>query len=470
MKREKELVKNTIVLALGKFLPRLVTLVTLPIVTARLSKNDYGTYDLIMTLVMLLMPVATLQIQSAAFRFLIDCRDDKNKCKEIITNIFGVTLFVSSIISVIFLIFVNKMNIVTRAIVVFYFIADIMYNTISQVSRGLGKNKIYSVSAIVLSIINGFGVVILVELFSFGLNGVILSLSFADIVAFIFIAFSINVFQFINLKKINSERVKEMLAYSWPMVPNNLSTWVLKLSDRLVITAFLGIESNAVYAVANKIPNLLLIAQSIFVMAWQENASLAVNDKDAEKYYSDMFDTMFSLMIGFTGALIACTPIMFKLLIKGNYEDAYLQMPILILGMFFYCMSAFQGGIYIAHKKTKSVGITTVVAAIINLMVDFMLINFIGITAGSLSSLVAYLVLYIYRMWDINKIQPIRYDLKKQIIYIFIMIVMLLLCSLRNKYINVINIFVSIVVFLLVNRKLIINTLKYGSKKIHKTI
>ncbi len=77
MSREKELVKNTFILGLGRFLPKLVQIITLPVITACLTKNEYGTYDLIATLVMLLMPIATLQIQSAAFRFLIDCRGDK---------------------------------------------------------------------------------------------------------------------------------------------------------------------------------------------------------------------------------------------------------------------------------------------------------------------------------------------------------------------------------------------------------
>ena len=88
MSREKELVKNTIVLGVGNFLPKIVSIVTLPILTAGLTKAEYGLYDLIATLIMLLMPIATLQIQSAAFRFLIDCRNNHEKSSEIISNIF----------------------------------------------------------------------------------------------------------------------------------------------------------------------------------------------------------------------------------------------------------------------------------------------------------------------------------------------------------------------------------------------
>ena len=76
MSREKELVKNTAILSIGRFLPKLFSSFTLPVLTLYLSKKEYGTYDLIGTIVMLAIPVATLQIQSAAFRFLLDCRND----------------------------------------------------------------------------------------------------------------------------------------------------------------------------------------------------------------------------------------------------------------------------------------------------------------------------------------------------------------------------------------------------------
>ena len=76
------------------------------------------------------------------------------------------------------------------------------------------------------------------------------------------------------------------------MVPNNLSNWVLSASDRLVITAVLGVEANAVYAVAGKIPNLLATLQGTFTLAWQENASISANDADAAEYYSNMFATL----------------------------------------------------------------------------------------------------------------------------------------------------------------------------------
>lgn len=455
MSRENELFRNTVILSIGRFLPKLVSIITLPILTARLTKSEYGTYDLISGLVMLLMPIATLQIQSAAFRFLIDSRKDEKKTAVTITNIFILTVPVSIVVSVALIFFMHTVGSGIRILISIYFFADILYLTIAQVVRGLGQNKVYSVSSIILSCINCLGIVLTVQIIGKGLPGVMVSVCMANMIAVIFLGYHIKISRYIKLSFLSKKHLREMVSYSWPMIPNNLSNWVLRLSDRVVITAVLGIEANAVYAVANKIPNLLSIAQSVFVMAWQENASIAVKDKDADVYYTKMFDKIFSLLIGFTAILIAFTPIMFVLLIKGDYDHAYYQIPLLFLAMFFYCISAFQGGIYIAHKKTRSVGVTTIAAAIVNLAIDVLLVKVIGITAGSLSTLTAYFLLYIFRLRGTLKFQKITYNIKKQVILLAAICVMLAFCLLRNAWMDVMNIAIGFVLFFELNQDLV---------------
>lgn len=464
MSREKELVKNTTILAIGKFMPKLLTFVTLPILTAQLTKAEYGSYDLITTLVMLVLPIATLQIQTAAFRFLIDCRKDHERSSAIITTIWGVTLPISVVASAVMPLFFTSLSMPVRIMIAVYFLADTIYLTLGQVIRGIGSNKIYSTAAICLTVINTAGVMLSVQLAKWGLLGVVLSLIIANVAAGLYLFLKSRLYTYIKPASFSPALMKEMLAFSWPMVPNNLSSWVLKLSDRLVITGFLGIEANAVYAVANKIPNILSIAQTILVMAWQENASIAVNDKDAEGYYSKMLDTCYSLIFGFTALLIAGTPLIFWLLIKGDYEDAYYQMPVLVLATFFYVMSAYLGGIYIAHKKTVSVGISTMVAAAINLAIDLCFVKAIGIAAGSISTLAAYCALYYYRLLNVQGFQRIRCNMKKQLLQLGIMVIMLVMCFMKNNILNMINLVVGVVVFYVFNRDTILHKLK-GKRK-----
>ncbi len=468
MSREKDLVKNTFILSVGRFLPKLVSFVTLPILTGRLTKSEMGNYDLITTLIMLVLPIATLQIQSAAFRFLIDTRKDKKKSTEIVTSIFGVTIPISLIVSFIMPFFFASLSISIRILIGIYFFIDTIHLTVGQAVRGLGHNKDYSISSCFSAIVNMIGIFICVQVSDLGILGVMISLVAANLLSTLFLCVRVKLIDYIKWSAFSKETIKELIAFSWPMVPNNLSNWALKLSDRLVITAFLGVEANAVYAVANKVPNILNIAQSIMVMAWQENASIAVKDKDAEGYYTRMLDVCYSFMFGFTALLIAGTPLIFRLLIRGDYNDAYYQIPVLILGSFFYVMSSYVGGIFIAHKKTVNVGVSTMFAAVINLAIDFMLVNVIGITAGSISTLTAYVVLYYYRLIKVQSFQKVRCNMKKQLLQVIIIVAMLIICFIRTPILNIINFIIAFIVFVIFNKEIVKIIIKRVKNKFGK--
>lgn len=460
MKREQALLKNTVILTFGKFVPQLFSLITLPIITASLSTSEYGNYDLILTLVALVLPIVTLQIQSAAFRFLLDARDDEEKAGKIITNIMCFTIPASLLALVIMFFLLRTLSGSTRILVCLYFFADILTITFGQVARGLANNLAYAMSAILLSGVNMIVIVAALVYGRMGLNGVLLAAVVANIITVLYLIYKIHLFQYIRFNLVSGEYIKKMLNYSWPMVPNNLSTWVLNISDRLIITAFLGVESNAIYAIANKIPSILNMARSTFVMAWQENAALVSKDEDATKYYSQMFDMIFSLVIGLTAVLIAMTPIMFYVLIRGDYNDSYYQMPILFVGVFFGCISSFQGGIYIAYMKTRDVGLTTMFAAGTNLVIDLLLVKRIGIAAGSISTLISYFILFMYRMFDVWKIQKIEYNYKKMLLQITIITIMCVICFQRNGILNIVNGILGVVFALLVNYKMVKGVIK----------
>lgn len=455
MSREGQLAKNTLIISFGTFLPKIINVITLPIITAFLTKVEYGQYDLITTMVILVLPIATLQVQSAAFRFLIDCRNDKAQTKRVITTILLYVSF-ASIVSVMVIFFaLQSITIELRIMVCLYFLVDMLLVIIQQIVRGMSLNKAYSVSTILNSIINLIGIFVAVQYMGKGLLGVLFSMVVASMAAIGFLFWRISLWLYIDWSCFSFDTLKEILSYSWPMIPNNLSNWVLKLSDRLVITAVLGVEANAVYAVANKIPNLFVAIQSTFIYAWQENASLAMNDRDAEDYYSNIFSSVFNILVGIMALAVAATPVMFATLIRGDYSEAYNQMPILFIGMMFSSIASVLGGVYIAHKRTKNVGITTVLAATCNLVIDLACVHLLGITAGSVSTLISYLFLSIYRMVDVQKFQRIKYNYKSILGWLFVICVMCFICEINLFWLNILNCIIGVVVAFISNNKLI---------------
>lgn len=152
---------------------------------------------------------------------------------------------------------------------------------------------------------------------------------------------------------------------------------------------------------------------------------------------------------------IAFTPILFKILIRGEYDAAYQQMSFLYIGMYFSCMAAFVGGIYVAHMKTKSVGITTLMAAVCNLVIDVATMKIIGLYAASISTLVAYALLFFFRLIDVQKFQPLEIKYSRLFAYLAIITAMSIMVAQRCLWLDLIDIIVGIVFAVTININLI---------------
>ena len=84
MGKQRQLAKNTMIITMGKISTQFISFFLLPVYTSLLSTSDYGVVDLLNTYISLLVPIITLQVEQALFRFLIDVRNnDKEKTKYI---------------------------------------------------------------------------------------------------------------------------------------------------------------------------------------------------------------------------------------------------------------------------------------------------------------------------------------------------------------------------------------------------
>lgn len=470
MKREKEFVKNGAILSIATVVSKMVSFITLPVVTGCLTKIEYGTYDLITVLVSLVLPIATLEIQAAAFRYLVNVRGNEIEQKRIITNIMFFTVVVCSITLILLFVILcfGQMSLTIRLLVVSYFFVDIILVTERQVARGLAMNSSYSISVAINSIMEMLLMVVLLLVFHCGLTGALIAITASQLLSLVYLTRKCRLSHYIDFNLLSKSQTKTMLNYAWPLIPNSLSSWLMRVSDRFVILWFIGVEANAVYAVANKLPNIFNLIQGSFSMAWQENASLSVNDKDTEMYYSKMFDSIFNVLVGIMAILIAFTPITFRLLIQGEYNDAYNHILILYLAAMFSMLSSYMGGIYIAHEKSKAIGITTILSFMVDFLIIICAIRYIGIYAASIATLVSYICLAVYRMVDVQRFQKIKFNVAKIILLILVLAVMIMVCSMREMPYDIVNMIFSLCFAFLLNKKIVLKATTMAKKKILK--
>lgn len=466
MNKNKELVKNTIIIFIGKFCTQFITLLLLPLYTHFLSTEDYGYIDLIQTYLTFFIPLILLKIDAGIFRFLIDARKSEEEKNKIITNGIFI-MFVELIIStILFAVAVKIFSIKYIILIVMNLISLSVLTFLLQIVRGIGKNKQYSFSSIIAAIVTI--VLNLIFLVGFHKNGkyVLIASLISNIICTIYLLIVNKILKNVKIKYIDKKLIKDLLKYSIPMIPNELSWWIVHVSDRTIISYALGVAANGIYSVSCKFSNILSSIFNIFNLSWQESAALHINDTDKDEFFSNVINKVFNLFICFCIGILACLPFVFELLIKDSYREAYKYVPILLLANIFSVLIGLIGSIYVAKKMTKEVAKTTMIAAIINLTIDIALIKVIGIYAAAISTLVSYMLLAIYRYIDVQKYVKVKIPIKNIVVNSIIFILVVVLYLYNNIALNVINLLLCILYAIIVNKELLIEFKKVIGKKV----
>ena len=453
MNRNSEFVKNTVLLFIGKFATQFMSLLLLPLFTHYLLTDDYGTVDLLQTYISLFVPILTLKIDSAVFRFLIDKRKEEDGQKEIISNIMfilGITLLITVIIGGITYFF---LDIKYFGYVIINIIVLMFSSVMLQILRGLGKTKEYSIGSIITGVVALAVNIILIVGFKFGANSILIASIIANIICSIYVILNVRLFKLIKISKVNKARLKEILAYALPMIPNSLSWWLVNVSDRTIITFFIGAAFNGIYTVSCKFSNIINSIFSIFNMSWQETASIHIHDEDKDVFFSNMINRILFLFASGTLLVLVAIPIFFSILIGEEYQSAYNYIPILLYSDSWNILVYLIGGIYVAKKETRKVANTTIGAAIINLIIHIALIKIIGLYAACISTLVSYIVMGIYRYIDCQKYVKLRISINKMITYTLIYGICSIAYIMNNIYLNILNVLIAIIYIFISNRQ-----------------
>ncbi len=458
MNSKKEYIVNTITLLIGKFSTQFVSFLLIPLYTRFLIASDYGFIDLIQTYITLFVPIFTLKLDSATFRFLIDCRKDgKGKERnEIVTNVLVIIFFLTILV-------LFGMFLLRRIIKINYYgvvccnvFVLMISNILLQFLRGLGKNKHYSISTILMSLATLISNFVLIIVFKFNASSILISSTIANVIGIIYISIVLRLHQFIDVKLINKKKIKDLLFYSLPMIPNQLSWWIVNISDRTIITHFINTAANAVYTVSCKFSNIVNTVFAIFSTSWQETASLHINDKNSEEFLSDMMNSIFILFASFSIIMMVMIPFVFDLMVGESYRVGFNYIPILLLGNIFNILVSLLGGVYIALKMVKQVANTTIISAILNILINLLLIKKFGLYAASVSTLIAYLIMAIYRYIDIKKCLKIKLNLKKILAFFIAFFISSALYFVNNLYANILNLLFVIAFCIILNKSFLI--------------
>lgn len=463
---ENNLTKNTILLAIGNILTKGLLFVMVPFFSRWLSTEDYGLFDLFCTYVALLIPIITLSTGEAMFRYSIQKSTTKKEKKIYITNCFFLVFVNCAFVSLLLVISKFIFNWEMAIPFILLMIGEIFNNYLQSYLRALKKLSIYSFcsafSVIVISIL----VTVFVYYLNMGLSGIIYGYALGYIISDVLIASFTKLYKYLMFSQISLKTIKELIFYSYPLIPNSISWWIVNVSDRFIIKLFLGISANGIYAIANKIPAICTAIFSVFNISWQQEATEIIESgrKNLDEYFNKVYNNIIRIIISICIGVLSCNFILFNYIFDAKYFDAYLFSPILISAIIFMLLSQFYGGIQISLKMPKENGTTTMIGAFMNIVINVLLIKLFGLFAAAISTLLSYLFVDVLRKGKLKNIVNFKINKNNYIviaIYFYFFVASYFINYLIFSYINLI---IACILFFYLNKKFfakILNKVKF---------
>ena len=410
--RGQQLARNTLIITIGRISTQFVNFLLLPLYTALLTTREYGSVDLVMTIVQLCYPVSSLMIDQAAFRFLLGCRTQQQK-QKMITSAF-VILCACSLLTVAILAAASRIV----GLPEYGWIPMILMTTSFSglflgIARGLHRSGDYALGSFISSASTILFNVAFIAGLGWGVFGMLSATFLGGLAGCVFLFFRLHLYRFLDIRAFSRHAARQQLRYSVPLVPHQLSLWIMNSSDRFVVSCFLGMSANGILAVSHKFPTIFMTFFNIFLLAWHETGAMHFFDEDRDAFFTRMVNRIFMLFAILCMCVMTALPLVFPLLVNSSYGQAYDNIPIYMTASLCNVMVGLLGVVYVAEKKTTEIARTTMLSAAINLVVHLALVRPLGLYAASLSTLAGYGVTMVWRIIDTRRYLSIRYDRKR---------------------------------------------------------
>lgn len=446
----KRLFTNTIIFAIGSFGSKLLVLILVPLYTAALSPEQYGTVDLVAQTANILLPIFTLSIADAALRFGLDAKEPAER-QRVYTTCLSVLVCGLLIMALIFplLSLFDYLDGFTLILYIYVWTAALRQLN-STYTRSLEKVRLFALDGVLTTLTMILFNILFLLKFKWGMEGYLLAIILSDLCSSIFLVTAAKLWRHISPRRLSFDFLKELLRFSAPLVPTTLLWLITSISDRFIITAFHGEAMNGINSIAYKIPTVITTIFTMFSQAWNMSV-IQENDETARR---DFYTSVFSLNQSFmyvlaAGVLMINRPLTY-VWVNAKYHEAMLYSPILTLATVFTCFNVFLGSVYIAEKKTKRSLATSLAAGIINIVLNLAFIPKYGIYGAAGATLAAYGIVFFYRLADTRKLIAFDFSMAKIAVNSLIMCAMMVLNQLGDGldrwwvYVALIGLFLAV--------------------------
>lgn len=414
MGKYSRLGKNTILVFLGNAGSKLIGLLMLPLYTRWLSVEDYGTTDIINVYVTFIMSIVSCCIAESLFIFPKDQTKEKQKVYFSSAIAFAVlALSVYALFSLGVAVWANSANwsnsFVDNVWLIYGLMAATMLQQMSQqFVRSIDRMKVYSLTGIVLTVFTALFSWMFIP--RYGVEGYVWALIGANLLAALFSLTFSKAVSFFTCRAIEKSCLREMLAYSVPLIPNGIMWWLVGALNRPLMEQYLGMHSIGIFAVANKFPGIVVMVFNIFVTSWQISVIEEYRKEGFARFYNVVLRmVLLCLFVVFVG-VSAFSKIFVELFASADFYEAWKYVSVLALGSVMQCLSGFFGTVFSAARISKYFFYSSVWGAVFAIGLNFVFIPAWGTMGAALATMFSFAAMALSRLtysWRFVKVENI---------------------------------------------------------------
>lgn len=398
MNRLRLFLENFLVYGLGGIISKAVPLIMIPIVTRIMPSSKYfGISDLANTLVSLASAFAILGMYDAMYRLFFEKEDIIYK-KKICSTTLAFTIALSLITSLI-------MFALRDVIAAFFFndskLAYVIYITAIATFVGATNGIVAAPTRMqnkraVFLVMNSLSPIIAysISLFLLLKGYYIIALPLGTLISGIcseLIFFILN-YQWFSFKYVELKSLKELLWIAIPLFPNFIIYWIFNSSDRVMITNMLGVAEAGLYAVGSKLGAVSQLIYLAFAGGWQYFSFSTMRANDQVQVNSLIFEYLGIISFLCTFFICLFAKPLYQLLFTMEYTASFIIAPYLFLAPLLQMLFQIGSNQFLIVKKTWPNFFILCSGAIINVVLNYYLIPYLGIEGAAIATLTGYII------------------------------------------------------------------------------
>jgi O-antigen/teichoic acid export membrane protein len=189
--------------------------------------------------------------------------------------------------------------------------------------------------------------------------------------------------------------VRETLRFSIPIVPLQLSTFVLSASDRFIVLRDLGPGATGRYQVAYTLGAVGVSMLTFLNLAWLPRIFAIADRPTRAAVLAQSRDGLYRLLVPVIIGIALAGPLLLQIWAPPSFHtETLVSVVVLVVASTVpVCTSFVHSRLILAEGRSGLVAVVTVTAALINVALNLAMVPPLGINGSALATLITYALL-----------------------------------------------------------------------------